>query len=558
MNNMKTLKTALRLLKFVKPFLPEMIFSILNGVFGHITAVCVMSFSALLLCNITGMETFFSRNIIILFIVISALIRGISHYFEQYSGHDVAFRLLAKIRSSLFDSLRDLAPAKMVDKRSGDIVTSLMGDIEIIEVFFAHTIAPVTITALMFIILNLFFFAIHPVFSIVASIGYLSVAVLIPILNYRFVKVEGKNYRNNLSDLNSSLIDTLQGLKELILFDRFNSRIKKNRAKTSAMQNAAKDIRKNEGLIDSFTDGSIILSNALLLIVGIFLFSNGLISKYEFIIVLITYMSSFAPFIVIPFLSNTLSNTFAAAERIFSLEDEENPSPEIADSMILKESDEKDISVNNVNFGYKKEFLLQNVSINIKKGEKIAIQGESGSGKTTILRLLLRFWDVTGGEIKIGSENVKNINLESLRNNISMLSQETYIFNKTISENIALGKADATIEDIKNAAEKAGINQFIESLPNKYETLAGALGDKMSGGERQRIGIARIILRNSDIVLFDEMTSNLDILNEQLILKTINKTMEDKTIITVTHRESVATHFDKIFFINKGKLEQKK
>lgn len=546
---------AIRLLKFVRPLLSGMIFSISMGIAGHASAIAVMTFAALFLCSAAGLISSFSPTFFGSILLFFAFIRGALHYLEQYKGHDIAFRLLAKIRSDLFKSLRHLAPAKLVEKKSGDIVTSLMADIEIIEVFFAHTIAPVSIAVAMYIILVAFFFTIHPVLGWMMAAFYLLEAVLVPMMSFRFARKSGRQYRRVMSNLNSFLIDSLQGMKELILFGKAADRIENMKYRTVSLHGASASLKKHEGFIAGMNDLLITVASSSILAVGVVLFKSGQISETEVIVSFITAVSSFGSFVAISFLSNTVTNTFAAAERIFAIQDELPLVMDSENAVEMKEEFAPSIRCEKVTFGYKNEVILKDLDFNVKPGCKIAIKGESGSGKTTLLRLLLRFWDTDSGSIKIRNQNIRNVTTGSLRENVSSLSQDTYLFKGTIAENIALGKKNAQFYQIEDAAKKAEIHDFIQTLPDGYDTEVGELGGKLSGGERQRLGIARTILNDADVILLDEMTSSLDVLNESAILKTIKETMLDKTVVTVTHRDTVAKKSDMIFNI---KSEEKK
>lgn len=544
-----TFKTAIRLVRFVRPLFPTMLFSITMGILGHLFAISMMTFAALLISSYAGMELPVSNTIIVILLLFFAISRGALHYLEQYTGHNVAFKLLAKTRANLFDSLRKLAPAKLVDKKSGDIVTSLMADIEIIEVFFAHTIAPVIIAFTLFFFLVTFFFLLHPLFALIMAISYFLVAVIIPKNAYRHAKRAGHTYREKLSSLNSFLIDSLQGMRELILFNKAGKRIHEMEKNTSDLHTSLKSIREYEGFVAGMSEFVITLSAALILISGIFLVQAGSVSPFIVVIAFVTALSSFGSFVAISALSTVVTQTFAAADRIFSLDDE---TPPIADTANAKEAKETVapplVNYQDISFSYKdNEHLLKDVSLTIKPGQKIAIMGESGSGKTTLLRLLLRFWDPDNGEISIDSDKIQSFTVDSLRKNIGTLSQDTYLFNQSIEENIKLGKKDATLDEVISASKSAEIHEFIQTLPDGYKTEVGELGGKLSGGEKQRIAIARTILKNAKLILLDEMTSSLDILNEQAILKTIEETMNDKTIITVSHRKTVAQRSDTIF-----------
>ncbi len=529
-----------RLSAFVRPLLPTMFFSISMGVVGHLSAIAVMTLSAVFIAKVMGLAIPCSFTCISIVLFIAGLVRGVFHYLEQYAGHDVAFRLLKKIRSDLFETLRRLAPAKLADKKSGDLVTSLTADIEIIEVFFAHTVAPVVIAAVLFVVLTVFFFFLHPVFAAIMAVSYLIIAAVLPALKFKHAQISGAHHRERLSGLNSAMIDSLQGMRELILFGKARQRINTLVKKTEALHDVSKMLRVHEGTMIGLTEIIITLTSLAVLLAG-FVLVRGTVSPHVVLIAFITAVSSFGAFVALNALSTVIVHTFAAADRIFALEDEVPPVKDAPDAQSFTSGSENpSIRYDQVSFGYEKGCeVISDFSQTIPSGTHIALTGESGSGKTTLLRLLLRFWDPDTGEIRMDGDCIMDVTLYSLRENIATVAQETYLFNTTIAENIRLGNADATDEEVTDAAKKAEIHNVIETFPDGYNTYIGELGNRLSGGERQRLGIARAILKQSGVVLLDEMTSNLDVLSEKALLRTIVDTMKKKTVITVSHRDTV-------------------
>lgn len=540
-----------RLIVELKPLAPIMVITIFMGVLGFLAAISIASFGAVALGAYIGDITFISFKGAIIVMAISALLRGFLRYGEQLSGHYIAFKILYILRDKIFTVLRKLAPAKLEGKEKGNLIALITSDIELLEVFYAHTIAPISIAIITNSIISIILFNIRPIFGVLAVIFFLIVGFVIPYVSSSFAKEAGVNYRNIFGESNNYVLDSLRGLKEVLLFKNGEERLNKINENSIKLNKSLDKIKGHEGIIRATTDITIMIAILTFVILGTSEYLSGNISFTTAIVSIVIIASSFGPVVALSNLSNTLLQTFACAERIFALLDEK---PQVEEVRGKNDIQGKDIEYRNVSFSYpnRKESIFKNTSLNIRKGEKIALIGESGIGKSTFIKLIMRFWDVNSGDIKLDNIDIKDVNTESLRNSQTLVSQETYLFNESIRENIKVGNEDASESDIIEAAKKASIHDFILSLSKGYDTKVSELGGNLSSGERQRIGLARAFLKDSEVLILDEPTSNLDALNEGEILKAINENCKEKTIILISHRKSTTAICDKVY-----KLENK-
>jgi ATP-binding cassette, subfamily C, bacterial len=557
MKNKSAFSIMKRLLKMVSPVLPTMLFSIIMGITGNFFAITVMIGGSLLIADFLGMDTGITANTLTWIILICALLRGLLRYLEQYSGHDVAFRLLALIRDKAYASLRKLVPAKLADKSAGEIISTVMGDVEYIEVFFAHTIAPVIIGILIPFGVLLFISSYWYGFALILFAFQLAVGFLIPLFAARTGRKAGRNYRQEASKMGTFLLDSLQGLREIMLLNLGGKRLGEIKQRGKLFNNAHGELKKHEGLVMASADLCVLLAVTAVLTAAAIRFNLGLLDAESVLIVTVAASSSFGPLIALSSLSNSLMQTFASAERLFALMDEK-PAVEdsVSDSASARDLDEGGIEYKKVTFQYPKRGIsvIKELDMRILAFSKIALIGKSGCGKSTLLHLLLRFWDVDSGHICIDGQDIRKYGLERLRSGITLVTQDTWLFDDSIEENIRIGRSDADDVDVREAAARASVHDFIMKLPGGYKTRVGELGSRLSTGERQRIGLARAFLRNTPVVLMDEPTSGLDTLNEKVILKSINDEFEGKTVILVSHRPSVKAAAGVILRIENGAM----
>ncbi|HHV6308822.1 TPA: thiol reductant ABC exporter subunit CydC [Haemophilus influenzae] len=549
------------LLKLVTPLAHIMAFTITMGTLGFLAAIFIMVLGAMGLVNLLNFDTHLSFSGILTALIVLAVARGALRYLEQMSGHYIAFKLLALLRDKVFSSLRRLAFVKLQDKQAGQLVSLVTNDIELLEVFYAHTIAPIMIAFFTSAILLLVFAQLSGWFVLVALAAYLTVGVILPIITTKLAREDGRRYRELVGEMNDFFLDSVRGMKEIQLFGYAKQRLDEIQQRSQKIDTAFERIKDQEAKVRVYTEVAVSVFNIIMLFTGLILFSLDKIDFAAFLIGVILLMSSYGPVIALSNLSSNLLQTLASGERVLSLLAEEPELKDVESAVDLKDVesavDLKDVSridVENVNFAYGEEQILSDVSLSVKKGEILGIHGRSGSGKSTLLKLLMRFYDPKSGSIKINGETLPNINTCSLRDNMAYITQQTYIFNETIEENIRLARRDATLEEIMEAAKKASIHDFILSLPQGYQTKMTELGGNLSDGEKQRIGIARAFLHNAPIILLDEPTSNLDSLNEAMILKSLLNVKAEKLIILVSHRQSTMAICDQVIGIENGRM----
>ncbi|MDO9492348.1 ABC transporter ATP-binding protein [Acetobacterium sp.] len=547
-NKMSGFKIMKRLAKEIKPVSGYMGLCITGGILGQLTILGTLVAGVGIICTYAGIDMMLSIGQWLVALFICAVLRGPSRYLEQYFGHHVAYKLLAIMRVKIYDNLRKLSPAKMLDKKNGDVVSTAISDIECIEIFFAHTVAPIAIAVVITILSLILCAVIWPMIALVMLPFYLIIGIVIPIFSARSGRDTGRAYRSLLGDLKSYLIDSLKGIKEIIVFGKGLERLSNIDKKGNEINGVLHKLIRHRNFVMALPDLGRTLARVAVMAICSYGMMIGEVGIGGAAVLMVVLASSFTPVIAISGLSGSLLQTFAAAERVFALEDEK---PQVADPVNPKKMgvNSGEICFNNIGFTYptRPNVVIDDFNMTAQKGEKIAFVGESGSGKSTALRLLLRYWDPNEGEILVGGTNIKDLTLKDCRNNFAMLSQDTWLMNDTIEENIRIGNPNATHEEVVEAAKRACIHEFIENLPDGYQSNAGEMGSRLSGGERQRIGIARVCLRNTPIMILDEPTSSLDTLNEKSILKTLYTEFKDRTIITVSHRASTVAGCDRVY-----------
>ena len=582
------------LIGLVKPLIHIMLAAIILGTLGYLCAIFLTILAGQvivhgLLTGVAGMIVpvdnmwlvFTPVKTIITVMIVIAVLRGILHYMEQYCNHFIAFKLLAIIRHKVFAALRKLCPAKLEGRDKGNLISIITTDIELLEVFYAHTISPIAIATLTSIVMVIFIGRYHWLAGVLALAAYLIVGVAIPMWNGKRGSQKGMEFRTNFGELNSFVLDSLRGLDETIQYGQGEKRKEQMSERSKNLAGMQESLSKLEGSQRSFTNMVILLASFGMLALTIRLYDNGAMGFEGILTCTIAMMGSFGPVVALSSLSNNLNQTLASGERVLSLL-EETPLVEeipgdvetakISDTEIFKDeteehSNNQDVDsearvdyafagaeAENVTFAYDNEVILDNYSLKLEPGKITGIHGASGSGKSTLLKLLMRFWDVQAGNVSVDGTDVRRIPTKHLRDMESYVTQETHLFHDSIANNIAIAKPGATREEIMEAAKKASIHDFIMTLPKGYDTEVGELGDTLSGGEKQRIGIARAFLHDSPLILLDEPTSNLDSLNEGIILKSLKESALKKTVVLVSHRVSTMNVADVVYEMENGRI----
>lgn len=523
------------LIGMVKPMLGIMFLAVIMGCIGNLMATFITVLGGYGLLTVTGYYGKMSLALIITLMAVFAVLRGVLRYAEQACNHFIAFKLLARIRHQVFAALRKLAPAKLDGSEKGNLISIITSDIELLEVFYAHTISPIAIAVITSVVMCIYLGGMSAWFAVTAACFYVLVGVVIPLWNGKRGSAYGKNYRDSFGKLNTTVLDNLYGLEETIQYERQRERMKVMSEQTDALKRVNRTLKNQEKSQRILTDWVILASGVVMACAGSYLAEQGAVAGYQAVTAVIAMMSSFGPTAARSALSNNLNQTLACGNRVLNLLEEE---PVVCDVEAGTEFVSGDITCEQVDFSYGKEPILSDFTQVFAKNKIHGILGKSGCGKSTLLKLLMRFYETDGGSIRYGEDNVNAINTDSLRKHIAYVTQETFLFHDTIENNIKVAKADATREEVIEAAKKASVHEFICSLPNGYETNVAELGSSLSGGERQRIGIARAFLHDCEVIFLDEPTSNIDSLNEGMILKSLQTEKAEKTILLVSHRRS--------------------
>ena len=566
------------LIGLVKPLLHIMLAAIILGTLGYLCAIFLTILAGQvimhgLLTGVAGMIVpvdnmwlvFTPVKTIITVMIVIAVLRGILHYMEQYCNHFIAFKLLAIIRHKVFAALRKLCPAKLEGRDKGNLISIITTDIELLEVFYAHTISPIAIATLTSIIMVIFIGRYHWLAGLLALAAYLIVGVAIPMWNGKRGSQKGMEFRINFGELNSFVLDSLRGLDETIQYGQGEKRREQMSKQSKNLAGMQESLSKMEGSQRSFTNMVILLASFGMLALTIWLYDKGAMGFEGILTCTIAMMGSFGPVVALSSLSNNLNQTLASGERVLSLLEETPLVEEIpgdvetsADQGVNSEESANHAfagaEAENVTFAYGEEVILDNYSLKLQSGKITGIHGASGSGKSTLLKLLMRFWDVQGGSMSVDGTDVRKIPTRHLRDMESYVTQETHLFHDSIANNIAIAKPGASREEIMKAAKKASIHDFIMTLPKGYDTEVGELGDTLSGGEKQRIGIARAFLHECPLILLDEPTSNLDSLNEGIVLKSLKESAKKKTVVLVSHRVSTMNVADVVYEMENGRI----
>ena len=540
-----------RLIGLVRPLTGYMVLAILMGLAGHLCAALITIFGGYAVLDLLGYDTPIGLRAVFVCVLLSALVRGLFRYTEQSCNHFIAFRLLALIRDKVFQTLRRLCPAKLENRDRGDLISVITSDIELLEVFYAHTISPTAIALLFSLIMCLFIGSCHWLLGILALLAYICVGIIIPVVTSRRSGDTGLRFRTESGGLSAFVLDSLRGLNETIQYDVGASRKAEMEHRTDRLSQTEEQMKVLSGKNTAITNTAILLFDLAMLFTAAALAQRGSITFDGVLTATLGLFSSFGPTVALANLGSTLQNTFAAGNRVLDILDE---SPLIEETATGKTVEFHGAAAQQVTFSYGAEEILSNVSAEFPAGSIVGITGRSGSGKSTLLKLLMRFWDVQNGRISISGTDIKELAIGNLRDTESLVTQETHLFHDSIRNNLKIAKLDATEEEIIEACKKASVHDFILSLPKGYDTPVGELGDTLSGGERQRLGLARAFLHDAPLMLLDEPTSNLDSLNEAIILRALHGQRHGKTVVLVSHRASTMRIADQVYSVEHGRM----
>lgn len=527
------------------------VLAVINGSIGFVCAMGVTVSGAVGIAKVLGEDIALSYGWIVGMAIGFGVLRGILRYFEQYSNHYIAFKLLAVLRDKVFGALRVLCPAKLENKQKGSIIAMITSDIETLEVFYAHTISPICIAVLVSLGVVLFTgFVSSWYIALVALVGYIFTGIIVPAVFSGRLKESGVRYRAEFASFSAFFLDSIKGINDIVLNNAGKERENEVNERSDELLSETKKMKREITKVSSAIELTVSVFILITLAVGIILVRSDVLSVGRMIIGVVAVFSSFGPVIAVGALPGNLTQTFASGDRVLNLLEEKPAVEEINGG---RNFDYDNLKVKDLSFSYDGSAeVLRDIKMHAEKGEIVGIIGESGCGKSTFLKLLLRFWEKDGGDIDYNGTDVDEINTESLFSNVTMVSQSTYLFEETVEDNLRIAKADATDDEIENACRMASVHDFIKTLPDGYKTMVTALGDNLSAGEKQRLGLARAFLRGSSLILLDEPTSNVDSINEGIILDALRKQKNKKSIILVSHRESTMAIADRVYKVENG------
>jgi ATP-binding cassette subfamily C protein len=573
----------MRLVGLVRPLAGFMVCAIVLGLLGNLCASFVTVLAVCAVCELIGVGTFPALYILFAGMIIAAVIRGALRYGEQSCNHYIAFKLLAIIRDKVFGALRRLTPAKLEGKNKGDLISTITTDIELLEVFYAHTISPTVIAVLFGLVMCMFIGQFSWLLALIAVVSYVCVAAVPAAYASKKSSRVAYELRQNTGAMSGFMLDSLRGLPELLQFGATEARAVQMHERINALA-------QNERAYKEATGANMALSGALVLVCALAMFAassalymQGAVGFEGVLVPTVALLSSFGPSIALANLGSTLQSTIAAGNRVLDVLDETPIVHDVTGKPATTSF--TGAKVEHVTFAYPKnpqsaegeegtlsaqevqgaagacdpaasDVILDDVSLDIRPGEVVGIVGKSGSGKSTLLKLLMRFWQANEGKIEISGKSIDDINTDDLRAIEAYVAQDTHLFHDSIRNNLLVAKPDATDDELVAACKKASIYDFVQTLPQGIDTPVEELGESLSGGERQRLGLARAFLHDGDFMLLDEPTSNLDSLNEAVILRALATERASKTICIVSHRPSTVTFADRKITMNASKIGQ--
>ena len=540
-----------RLIGLVRPLAGFMLLAILMGLAGHLCAAFLTVLGGFAVLEVLGMGWSFPLPWLFAALALLAISRGFLRYGEQACNHFIAFKLLALLREKVFFALRRLCPAKLEGKDRGNLISLITSDIELLEVFYAHTISPVAIAALFTLILCLFIGSFHWALGLLAFFAYAVVGVAVPLVTSKLSGDDGLRFREKSGELSSFVLDSLRGLSEILQYGCGEERLREMNTRTHSLSQDEEQLKQVAGRNQAVTHTVLLLFDLAMLFASLGLYATGQVGFAGVLLPTLALMSSFGPCVALASLGSTLQHTFAAGNRILDILDE---SPVVEEVSGKAKTSFSGAAAEQVVFAYGEEKILDHVSVEIPQGSVVGIVGKSGSGKSTLLKLFMRFWEAQQGRVAVSDRDVGRINTADLREMESFVTQETHLFRDSIRENLCLAKLDATQEELVEACKKASVHDFIQSLPQGYDTPVGELGATLSGGERQRLGLARAFLHQGEFLLLDEPTSNLDSLNEGVILRSLGEEREGRTVVLVSHRQSTMKLADRVYSVENGRM----
>lgn len=544
---MPTYKEMKQVLSLVSPLLPQIILTILLGVCGYLSITLISVLGGASVLHLSGVVTYGSLKLLLVSVLLAGILRAVFRLAEQYCTHYIAFRLLAVIRSNLFKKFRSFSAFQLKKIQKGEVMSIVTKDVELLEVFYAHTIAPVCIGIITTILYVLALGYFHPLYALLGFTSYVTIAIIVPVALYHKGNKVAADYRQTFGEMSSYLIDRLKGLKELLIFQREDDTIQHIHQKGKVLNNEMERLKIHEGHIKGWTDFALYGSLFSQVLMSIYLYNLEVVTIEQVLLALLLLISSFGPALALSYLSASLVQTFASMKRVVSLFQLESTS---IDTGIHIVNEIEEIQFKNVSFGYERNSLFSSIQMKLQKGEIVGLKGPNGAGKSTLISLLLKELQPKKGSITINGSPVTNFTNASIYEQISMMDAQTILFTDTLRNNITL-YGTYSEEEIKDACKKAALTDWINELEKGLDTPLEEDGTNISSGQKQRIALARLFLKNSTVWILDEPTTNIDRSNEKVILSSIKNYGKDKIIFMISHSEELLLLADRVYELDK-------
>ena len=545
-------RIMLELVKLTRPLLGVLACAVVLGVAGFLAAIGITVLATSALLDLEGQAHWIAAGVAAAAAVVCGVARGPLRYAEQLCNHYLAFRVLALVRDKVFAAMRRLAPAKLEGKEKGDLVSLVTADIELLEVFYAHTLSPAAIALAVSIIVLVFIGLQAPQLVGFAAFGFICVGVVVPWCSSRYTATGGLELRQQVGKMNSFVLDSLRGLSETLQFGAQKQRARELDERMASLACAERKLKGRSANALAVSGAVVLALDVAMIALAMLFVMQGTLEFGRAVMAAGTFMASFGPLLAVAALGSTLQQTLAAGSRVLDLLEEAPQTPEVTDGVDV--STFEGMAMHEVSFAYRDKKILSDIDVDIRPGRVMRIAGPSGMGKSTLLKLLMRFWDPQSGRVTISGLDLRDVNTVSLRSQQGLMEQDTFLFASTIRENLLVAKADASDDELMAALEKAALRELVERLPQGLDTQLAELGDSLSGGERQRLGLARVFLQDAPLLLLDEPTSNLDALSEASVLKALQENRADKTVVIVTHRASAGAIADDTYTLSNGTL----
>jgi len=545
-------KTFRRLISFILPFWPQVLLSILLGALTIGASISLMSTSAYLISMAALHPSIAEIGVAVVGVRFFGISRGVFRYLERLASHSLTFKVLAKLRVWFYQAIEPLAPARLVSSRSGDLLNRVMADVETLDNFYVRVLAPPLVAVVVVVGVTIFMSLFSAILGLVLALFLTAIGAGLTILALGLNRKPGRRLTEERALLRADLIDMVQGLADLTAFGQVKSYKQRIQTVGEGFSDLQMRLARFGGLQSGLNSLLTGIGVWLMLYLAIPMVTAGEIKGVHLAVIVLAAMASFEAVQNLPQAAQLLESNLQSAQRLFEMAD---TAPAVATpDKPLPRPASANLQIRDLRFAYENEDVLNGIDLDLPAGRKIAIVGPSGAGKSTIAKLLMRFWEFERGDILLDGQDIRRYSPVDARRMFSLVSQETYLFNASLRENLLLAQPKASQDEIELACQQAELHQFIQGLPAGYDTLIGERGAQFSGGERQRVAVARAILRNAPMFILDEPTANLDTITERRLVETLQRVTTAKSILWITHRLVGLENMDEILVMDKGRV----